>query len=152
MSGSPPVTFNYTAWVTRYPEFASVPGNLAQLYFNEATLYCENCLRVVTSVTALTQFLNMLTAHIAALNSPTTPSGASPGTPPGRISSATEGSVTSQFEMDYPPGSAQWFNQTKYGAAFWQAAKAYRLFQFRPYCPGPASLAQVPWLYSNTGS
>ena len=147
--GAPAVVFNFTNWSTRYPEFASVNPTLAQLYFDEATLYCANHLNPVRTVAALTMLLYMLTSHIAQLNSPTTTSGASSATPPGRLSDATEGSVSASFENDYPPGSAQWFQQTKYGAAYWQASLPYRLFRYKVPCYGPASLAQVPWLYPN---
>lgn len=143
------VTFNVAAWKLRYPEFTTVDNTLAQLYFDEATLYCRNSLNPVPTIAALTQLLNMLTAHIAALNSPTTAAGLNPATPPGRIGSATEGSVSVDFVNDYPPGSAQWFEQTKYGAAYWQASLPFRLFRYKPITYGPASLSQIPWLYPN---
>lgn len=150
--GVPAVTFNPALWKQRYPEFVGVPDELAQLYFDEATLYCANKLNPVKLVATLTTLLNQLTAHIAALNSPTTASGASPGTPPGRLSNVTEGSVSASFQNDYPPGTPQWYQQTKYGAAYWAATLPYRLFRYVPPCPRPASLAQVPWLYPTDGS
>lgn len=152
--GTPPVVFVYADWVARYPEFSGVSSQSAQLYFNEATLYCANRLNPVRTVAALTMLLYMLTAHIAQLNSPTTTAGANSATPPGRLSDASEGSVSASFQNDYPPGSAQWFQQTKYGAAYWQASLPYRLFRYKPAStfPGPASFAQVPWIYPNTGS
>jgi hypothetical protein len=148
----PAVTFDYSAWVARYPEFSAVSSVSAGLYFNEATAYCQNAIGPVPTVALLMTFLNMLTAHIAALNSPVTASGANPSTPPGRISNASEGSVSVAFQNDYPPGSAQWYQQTKYGSAYWQASLPYRLGRYVPPCYGPASLAQVPWQYPNTGS
>lgn len=151
MSCAPTVTFDYAAWIARYPEFTGVSSGSAQLYFNEATLYCANRLNPVSSVTALSMLLNMLTAHIAQLNSPTTPAGANSGTPPGRLSDVTEGSVSASFQNDYPPGTPQWFQQTKYGAAYWQATLPYRLFRYKPACVGRASLGQIPWLYPNVG-
>lgn len=144
-------TFVPADWKLRYPEFATVDNALAQLYFNEATLYCANRLNPVQTVPVLTQLLYMLTAHIAAINAPTTPAGANPMTPPGRISSASEGSVSTQFDFQAgPPGSQAWYNQTKYGAAYWQAALPYRLFRYRaPRPPSAASFAGQPWLYPN---
>jgi hypothetical protein len=148
----PPVVFNYDNWVARYPEFAAVSSGSAQMYFTEATLYCANNLNVVRQVQALTMMLYMLTAHIAQLNSPTTASGASSATPPGRIGSATQGSVSATFVNDYPPGTAQWYQQTKYGAAYWQASLPYRLSHYKPqstFGAGPASSGGLPWLYPN---
>lgn len=144
--GEPAVTFNYANWVLRYPEFAVVPQPLAQLYFDEATIYCRNKLGPVPTIPVLTQLLNMLTSHIAQLNAP----GTDPGAPVGRLSDVTEGSVSASFENDYPPGSAQWFQQTKYGAAYWQATLAFRLFRYKtaPVAGGPASWGGLPWLNS----
>ena len=129
------VTFDYAAWALRYPELAaSVSGPLAQAYFDEAQLYCDNTpLSPVHVLTIRAQFLGMLTAHIATLNTPLNGQPSSPLV--GRISNATEGSVSVQTEYDVPAGSAQWFAQTKYGAAFWSATAAYRTMR---YVPNPA--------------
>ena len=72
--------------------------------------------------------LGMVTAHIAALNAPL--SGHPASTLVGRISSATEGSVTVATQNDYPPGTAQWWQQTKYGAAFWAASAQFRTARY----------------------
>ena len=76
--------------------------------------------------------LGMVTAHIAALNSPL--NGQPSSTLVGRINNASEGSVSAQTENLYPPGTVQWWQQTKYGAAFWAASQQYRTMR---YVPGP---------------
>lgn len=124
----PPVTFNYITWATRYPELAAtVPQPTAQAYFDEAGAYCDNtaCSPVQNPV-LLSLYLNMLTAHIAALNSPLI---GQPQSSPlvGRISNASEGSVSVQTQNDYLPGTQQWYQQTKYGSAFWAATGGYRM-------------------------
>jgi hypothetical protein len=53
-------------------------------------------------------------------------------TPVGRISSATQGSVTVQTELNVLPGQASWYSQTKYGLDFWQATAGYRLARYKP--------------------
>ncbi len=126
------VAFNYDNWALRYPELALyVPSNVAQLYFNEAGLYCDNtATSPVTDWTVGGQrdmLLQMVTAHIAALNAPL---GAPSAPLVGRIASAGEGSVNVSLQNDYPPGSAQWFQQTKYGSAFWGATKQFRSFRY----------------------
>jgi hypothetical protein len=129
------VTFSYDAWAARYPELASsVNAALAGLYFSEASIYCDNSdASPIADINVRTVILNQLTAHIAALNAPL---GGQPASPlVGRISQATEGSVSVQTQMDLPPGSAQWFAQTKYGAAAWQAMSPYRMAQYFPGCP-----------------
>jgi len=123
------VTFDYKAWAARYPELSrSVTDVQAQAYFNEACLYCDNteCSPVRDDSVGgqRSMFLNMITAHIAALNASANGVDASPLV--GRIASATEGSVTVQTDNQYPPGGAQWFQQTKYGAAFFAASAQFR--------------------------
>lgn len=139
------VAFNYStpgdplnpAWVLRYPEFAAVSQDTATGYWNEATLYHANdgSGPVKTEVAQRT-LLNMVTAHIAARYSQSQGSPV-PGAPQdanglvGRINSASEGSVSVQTTMEYPPGSAQWWMTTKYGSDYWNATKAYRTMRYR---------------------
>lgn len=141
-TGGGVVTFSYADWSAHYPELASsVSSATAQLYFYEAQLYCDNT--PTSIITDASQpggerelLLNMLTAHIAALNAPLNGQASSPIV--GRISGATEGSVSVQTQNDYPPGTVQWYQQTKYGAAFWAATTKYRSMT---YVPGPAPIA-----------
>ena len=92
----------------------------------------------------------MLAAHIAQLNAPQINGqpGTGAGNAPapnivGRIANASEGSVSVSTQLDLPPGSSQWFAQTKYGLAYWQATAAYRTMR---YIPGPYR-AFTPWPY-----
>lgn len=134
-----------------FPEFALVAPASAQGYFNRATMFCANKLYPVPDVNSLTILLYLLTAHICALNNPVTAGGASASTPPGRITSATEGSVSASFEMSYPPGTASWYNSTKYGAEYYAMTANYRTFRYKPGCAPPVTLAMIPWLYPNGG-
>ena len=70
----------------------------------------------------------MLVAHIAALNSGTN-GNAAPETV-GRVDQATEGSVSVHLDMGAVPGTAAWYMQTKYGAAYWSATKQYRTMRY----------------------
>jgi len=132
------VNFDYTTWVTRYPEFASPGGaqpvaeSLAQQYFNEATIYqANNGAGPVSNATTQLTLLNMLTAHIAALNAAS--AGGVPASPiVGRVNTASEGSVSVGAENNYPPGTVQWYQQTKYGSAWWAATAQYRTMRYRP--------------------
>ncbi|WP_048996419.1 DUF4054 domain-containing protein [Burkholderia multivorans] len=129
------VTFDYAGWLARYPEFSSVTQATANAYFEEATLYLDNTdASPVTDLPTRSMLLGMLTAHIAALNSGINGQTASPLV--GRINSATEGSVSVSTEYQVP-GSAQWYAQTKYGAAYWAATARYRIFQYRVYQTWP---------------
>lgn len=125
-------TFNYETWITRYPEFKDVTAELAKVYFDEATLYHRNdgTGSVDTVETQLT-LLNMLTAHIAAQYVLPDGSPAPSNSPVGRVSSASEGSVSASMENNYKAGSPQWFQTTKYGSAYWNVMKAYRTVRYR---------------------
>lgn len=128
--------FNYAAWSNRYPELSGIDAMLAAAYFDEAGLYLDNSDTSVVPCDPVTYqprlaLLNMVTAHIAEINRP----GGSQLV--GRINSATQGSVSVSADMGPPSGSSAWFNQTKYGAAFWQAAAPYRTFRYVPP-PNPA--------------
>ena len=100
-------------------------------------IYCDNtdASRVI-NVTQRQSLLWMLTAHIAVL------SGAidcgSSVRPVGRVSSAEEGSVSSELDyMGMTPGSGPWYNQTQYGASYWQATVNYRGFRYRARATQP---------------
>lgn len=132
------VVFDYQRWAARYPELASsVSENLASMYFDEATIYCDNTpASPVCDVKQRAVFLNMLTAHIAKLNAKIKGEEASPLV--GHITDATQGSVSVSVALDIPPGTAQWYAQTTYGFAYWTATA-----QFRQgfYVPGPEYIA-----------
>lgn len=122
------VVFDYTGWATRYPTLAGFTSEpLAQMYFDEATLYCDNTDASPVPESRRLLLINMLVAHLAELNNP------SRGGLTGRISSASEGSVSVSTEA-VAAGSPGWYATTNYGAQYWQATKPYRRFQ---YFPGP---------------
>lgn len=128
------VIFDPVAFKARYPEFSAVADPTLQAYFNEATLYLSNrdC-SPVQNVTRRALMLNMLTAHVGQLAGALSADGSPP--PVGRVSQAAEGSVSAGLEYN-APGTAAWFSQTPYGAAFWQATSSLRSARYRarPTC------------------
>ncbi|KAG1434388.1 hypothetical protein G6F55_014548 [Rhizopus delemar] len=71
--------------------------------------------------------------------------GQSPSGLVGRVSSATEGSVSVSSDYSAPAGSAQWYLQTPYGAMYWEATAWLRVGR---YVPGPIGYAVpvvIPW-------
>jgi len=121
------VAFDYDAWTARYPEFTSVTEPVAELYFAEACVYHANDgSGPVNNSLVQTALLGMLTAHIAARYQ-----NQKANNPVGRISSATEGSVTVNLEYNIPAGTAQWYNTTQYGSDYWNATQVYRSFRYR---------------------
>ena len=114
--------FDSTLFLSRYPEFCGVLTGTLEAYFAEATLYLNPTdSSIVQDHGQRAVLLNMVTAHIAALANRDLV---------GRISSATEGSVTVAADMGAISGTQAWFSQTRYGAAFWAATVKYRSFQY----------------------
>lgn len=128
------VQFDSALFLGRYPEFAALNTSNPQALlacFAEAALYLDNSANSrVQQVEQRQPLLYMLTAHIAALYFPVNTATAS--TAVGRVSSATEGSVTVQLDMGQVTFNAAWFLQTKYGASFWQASARWRQMQVVP--------------------
>jgi hypothetical protein len=135
------VAFNYTTWIAGYPEFAACSSDQGQAWWNRADLYFANevcnpayCL----GANRFGELLYMMTSHIAWMNSPRDAMGnpSAGGTMPasplvGRISSASEGSVSVSTEWKGSGSpSEDWYTQTKYGAAFWAATAQFRTARY----------------------
>lgn len=120
------VTFDPNAFLAQFTEFNYLTPAAVTGWNGIAQQYCRNDgLGPVESATTQTALLNLMTAHIIKLFAPQSNGTANPGLV-GRISSASEGSVSVSAEyMPATPGSA-WYNQTSYGAAFYQLTKPYR--------------------------
>jgi len=123
----PAVTFSAAGFKARYPEFAAVADATLTAFFDEATMYLSNTDSPVQSLTRRAVLFNMLTAHVAYLAGVLSADGMP--RPVGRLASASEGSVSASFEGP-APGTSAWFQQTQYGAAFWQATSAVRGFRY----------------------
>lgn len=119
------VTFDYGLWQAQFPSLAmSVDIDQATLYFGMSGLYLENDgLSQVCDLAKRGLILNLLTAHLATLFASI--NGQAPNPLVGRISQATEGSVSVSVEFPQSANAA-WFNQTPYGAAAWVAMAPYR--------------------------
>ena len=140
------IQFNYDDWIAAFPQFANVEQASAQIYFNLAQLYFNNAGWPGSLVNPSAEsLLLLLVSHLTFLWSPRDAQGnpSTTGTfpPPalvGRISSATEGSVTVQTEYDTAKGNpdAAWYIQTPYGAAYWAATAQFRTFRYAPSARG----------------
>ena len=138
------VAFDPLAFVALFPQFdALTPDQLTTLVLPIAELYCRNDGGGPVS-TAATQMslLNLMVAHVATLMFPSlaSPAGAVPAV--GRLSSASQGSVSVAYEFPQNPNDA-WFNQTVYGSAFRAATAAYRTMRYVPARRRPLN----PWPY-----
>lgn len=156
-ASTPLVVFDYDVWTGAYPEFKGCSFPQGQNWFNQAGMLCSNNVLNIANRTegAVSTLLYLLTSHIAWLNAPRDAAGnpASGGQPAsplvGVITDASEGSVSVSVQNDYPPGSAQWFQQTKYGAQYWALTAPYRTARYVPpaYQAGPLN----PWPVGSPG-
>lgn len=132
----PPITrgivqFDDAEFAALYPEFTGIDAGAALTQFNGATLLLDNsCASRVQDANKRLLLLYMLTAHLCLINTGTDDGAGNASQPQGivgRIADATEGSVSVSAEYASTVGeSLAFFSQTKYGAMFWQATKAYR--------------------------
>ena len=140
MSGGAIASFDFGVFSARYPELVPVGSTLAQEYWNEAALFLANDgTGPVSSPAVQQQLLNMVTAHLAFLFAPRDASGNPAATgagPPklvGRISSATQGSVTVAADYaDSTTAQEAFFQQSRYGVEFWTLTAVYRMAFYRP--------------------
>lgn len=144
------VSFDYPTWETQYPMFsATVDADAAAFAFSLAELVCDNTdTSIVTKEDQRQKLLYMATAHICQIYYGSSLQPVSPLV--GRVSGATEGSVTIQTDYGQQSASAAWWNQTKWGALFWAATNMFR----RGFCvpdpgrylgTGPAYLPGQLW-------
>jgi hypothetical protein len=128
------VAFDYPTWIERFPEFAEdVNPELAAVYFSEAQLHHRNDgIGPVEDANAQGIYLGLMMAHLAQLFR--VANGQAVSELVGRITSATQGSVTLSSDADLPAGVPQWYAQTKYGYDYWVLMAPYRTFR---YIPGP---------------
>lgn len=127
------VNFNYTNWIKLFPMFAQnvSPEQAVDVILPLAEQYCRNDGGgPVNSEQSQTNLLNLMVAHIAQLLFGVN------GSPPtglvGRISNASQGSVSVATEFPSNNPSAAWYNQTQFGAAFYQAMAPYRTMRYLP--------------------
>ena len=139
-----------------FPEFAQCTPQQGQAWFAQASMMCANAASNPLvregggSYWMLQQALYLLTAHIGYLAAPRDANGnptgqQGAGSPPqivGRVTSASQGSVSVSSEMQASSGgySQAYFMQTQYGARYWEMTKSIRTFQYfatPTIVPGP---------------
>lgn len=137
MSG--PVVFNPANFIAAFPEFAEIAPSMLQNYFDMADAFFKNDASnpAAGDIDRMTRLSYLVTAHVAWLMSPRDATGnlvAGGSINPlvGRISSASEGSVS--VSVDLPGGESgpteAFFSQTKYGFMFWAATAQYRTARY----------------------
>lgn len=131
MSDCGVAVFNWAIWSARYPELvnaATNPVTEAQAAgdWEEAGLFLSNCANsLVQPIGKRAVILGMITAHLAALSMRSANANDPAGAIVGRMSQASEGSVSTSMDLE-TPGSAAWWAQSRYGLLAWQALAPYR--------------------------
>lgn len=120
------VSFSLSDFREMFPEFTSNAGfsdTMLSGCFQRSTLTLNNTdASPVSDLNQRALLLYLLTAHVATLWQ-------RGGGSVGRIASAGQGSVSASFDMPSTIGAA-WYNQTQYGAQYWQAVLPYRLGRY----------------------
>lgn len=131
------VVFSPTDFKATWPEFAGVTDARCTSLFNiAATSYLDNTDNSpVMDVAERTSLFYLLVGHLLVLfgaNPTVRADGTLNNQPPGRISSATQGTVSTSFELRGPAQSALqgWYEQTEYGLSYWAATGKYRRFTY----------------------
>lgn len=150
----PPVpgqaVFDYNGWIRAFPEFANIEPDEAQNYWFMAEGFLANDgTGPIRDPAQQSRAMHLLTAHIAALFSPTLGKGA--GDTVGRISSRAVGpvSVSSELPGNFNANSA-WYALTKYGLLYWTLMAPYRTFRYIPGRPRGQRIIggrAIPWPY-----
>lgn len=126
------VVFDSAEFLAIYPEFTGADPTALGFNFALATLNISNCCgSPVPDPNVRQSLLYLLTAHITALFTPSAQNNNAPPGIVGRISNATEGSVSVGAQFPSTPESA-WFDQTKYGAQFWAITAVFRTMHYIP--------------------
>lgn len=125
--------FVYADWAAMFPEMANVPEPAARGFFSIATLLLDNTdCSPVQDVTQRTALLYFVTAHVAALAGYPVAAGgtASPSGIVGRVTSATEGTVSVSSDYGAVSNSQAYWLQSTYGATYWQLMAPFRTMRY----------------------
>lgn len=128
--------FDYAQFSALFPELVNggVTETVASSLFGVAGLLLDNTdCSPVQDVAARLTMLNYAVAHLASLGGYPLPSGSTIPAPSGivgRVSSATEGSVSVSSDYGQVRENEAWWLQSQYGAIFWQLTRALRTMRY----------------------
>ena len=121
------VVFDPAEFRLLYPSICATDEQL-EMYFAMAETFLDNTeCSIVKDLDARKTMLYLLVAHIALLSQQ-----AESGNPVvGRISNATEGTVSVGLDYGTMGNNERWYLQTPWGAMYWQMSKKYRSMVYR---------------------
>lgn len=127
-AGNCVVVFDYTQWITYYPQFAAtVTQQIADSLFYRLTvggLLDNTPESIMTDLAQRQVILYLGVAHLAQLGGYLN---AAQGQVVGRVSAATQGSVNVTLDFESKGGAnAAWWNQTPFGAQVYAMTLSFR--------------------------
>ncbi|MEQ9910985.1 DUF4054 domain-containing protein [Pectobacterium polaris] len=115
-----------------FPEFSNVTDIALQFLFDQATDYLNNTeYSVVIDATKRERLIYLLMAHLAYVRYGDSKGNGGSGLV-GRLSSASEGSVSVSSDAGQIEFRYMWYTQSPYGMDYWQATKVYRMANYYP--------------------
>lgn len=128
------VVLDITRFRAMFPEFSNVTDSLLPFLFDQATDYLNNSdFSLVDDVIKRERLLYLLMAHLAFVRYGDANGNGGTGMV-GRISSASEGSVSVSSDAGQVEFRYMWYTQSQYGMEFWQATKVYRMANYYAGC------------------
>lgn len=126
------VTLDIPRFRAMLPEFSNVDEALLPFLFAQATDYLDNTdFSLVIDPAKRERLLYLLMAHIAYLRYGDSKGNGGSGMV-GRISSASEGSVSVSSDLGPIEFRYAWYTQSPRGMEYWQATKVYRMANYYP--------------------
>jgi hypothetical protein len=123
MSSAAIVELNTAKFRGMLPELSAVADDELAGYFMRAQLYIDNGETALIPNPPRESILYLTMAHLISLYKD------GRGSSVGRISSASQGSVSVSFGFS-PTVGGEWWQQTQYGAEVWAVTLKYRTFRW----------------------
>lgn len=121
------VVFDPVEFRELYPAISATDAQL-DMFFVMAEGFLDNSdCSIVKDVKSRKIMLYLLVAHLATLNQQTEAGNAVVG----RVSSASEGTVSISLDYGQMGNNERWYLQTPYGSTYWQMTKRYRSMLYR---------------------
>ncbi|ANI29446.1 hypothetical protein PL78_06270 [Yersinia entomophaga] len=126
------VVLDITKFRAMFPEFSNVTDEQLPYLFEQATDYLNNSeFSLVDDAVKRERLLYLLMAHLAYMRFGDDKGNGGSGMV-GRLSSASEGSVSVSSEAGVVEFRYMWYTQSPYGMDYWQATKVYRMANYYP--------------------
>lgn len=127
------VVFSVKLFRELYPLFEAASDPLLEALFTQACMYLDNTdASLVEDLAEREQLLMLLVAHLCALRGYGTDGASERSGLVGRITSASEGSVSVSVDSSGSNDESWWYLQTPWGADYWQLTSPYRSMIYHP--------------------